>query len=222
MCDEPFPRRFPAARVGFARSLADARATRAGLRRILQFTQRNTQSNTRKTHLGQTISITTRAGIVTSAGGLGSRVNIRRRSTERPSLFVRMEGDSEWQDDSEDTERDQVLAPASHWQLFLIRLEKLLLKRFSYNRCVGSDDTNILVSVTERDLTKRFDELEINRSVVERQLEAWAFQAGEKLRVDLSFNYVQVGQQPAGSPLENGDKINAMSTTQHMLNERGA
>jgi hypothetical protein len=67
---------------------------------------------------------------------------------------------------SKDTEQDLVLAPASYWQLFLQpRLEKLLLKKLPYNSCVRSDDTNLVVSVTERserDLIKRFDELEIN------------------------------------------------------------
>jgi hypothetical protein len=37
---------------------------------------------------------------------------------------------------SNDTERDLVLASASYWQLFLQpKLEKPLLKNFSYNRC---------------------------------------------------------------------------------------
>jgi hypothetical protein len=50
-----------------------------------------------------------------------------------------------------------------------------------------------VVSVTERserDLTKRLYELEIDWSVVERQLEAWGhfFQASKNLGVDLSLN----------------------------------
>jgi hypothetical protein len=60
----------------------------------------------------------------------------------------------------------------------------------------------MVVSVTERserDLTKRFDETEIGWTVIERQLVAWRelFHAGKELRVYLSFNYLETGQQPA-------------------------
>ena len=111
---------------------------------------------------------------------------------------------------SKDTEQDLVLAPASHWQHFLQpRLEKLLRKKMAHSRFVRCDDTNVVVSVTdrtERDLTKRFDELEIDWSVVEKQLATWAdlFQAGKKLRVDLTFNYVEGDHHSAVVSLEKG------------------
>jgi len=69
----------------------------------------------------------------------------------------------------------------------------------------------MVVSVTERserDLTKRFDETEIDWPVVEKQLVAWGllFHADKKLRVDLSFNYLkhvshrpQSAEKPASS-----------------------
>jgi hypothetical protein len=44
------------------------------------------------------------------------------------------------------------------------------------NKCYEPDETNVVVSVTDRsqrDLTKRFDELEIDWEVVEDQLMAW-------------------------------------------------
>jgi hypothetical protein len=84
-----------------------------------------------------------------------------------------------------------VLYPAFYWPHFLKpKLEKLLCKKVSSNRRVTADDTNVVVSVTdrsERDLTKRFDETEIEWLVIEKQLAAWGelFRAGKKLRVSL-------------------------------------
>ena len=73
---------------------------------------------------------------------------------------------------SRDAEQDVVLAPASYCRLFLQpHLDKLLHRKVSLPKCVKSDDTNVVVSVmdrSERDLTKRFDELEIDWAVVEK------------------------------------------------------
>jgi hypothetical protein len=104
---------------------------------------------------------------------------------------------------SKDTEQNLVLAPSFYWPQYLKpKLEKLLRKKVSSNKRVAPDDTNVVVSVTdrsERDLTKRFDETEIGWPVIEKQLVTWGelFRAGKKLRVDLSFNYLEAGQQPA-------------------------
>jgi hypothetical protein len=126
---------------------------------------------------------------------------------------------------SKDTELNLVLAPSFYWPLFLRpKLEKLLCKKLSSNKHVRPDDTNVVVSVTERserDLTKRFDETEIDWPVVEKQLRAWGelFRIGKKLRVDLSFNYLETGQQlPTSS--RKGDKRGFASATQQMLTER--
>jgi hypothetical protein len=63
---------------------------------------------------------------------------------------------------TKDTEQDLVLAPNFYWSPFLRpKLEKLPRKKLSPNKRVRPDDTNVVVSVTERserDLTKRFDE----------------------------------------------------------------
>jgi hypothetical protein len=59
---------------------------------------------------------------------------------------------------SKDTEQDLVLAPAPFWQHFLQpKLDRLLRRKLSPSRCVKCDDTNVVVSVTERaerDLTR--------------------------------------------------------------------
>jgi hypothetical protein len=56
-------------------------------------------------------------------------------------------------------------------------VEKLLCKKFPRNRRVESDDTAVVVSVnerTQRDLIRRFDNMDIDWSVVEKQLLTWS------------------------------------------------
>jgi hypothetical protein len=59
-----------------------------------------------------------------------------------------------------------VLAPTFYWPLFLRpKLEKLLGKKLPPNKHIRSDNTNVVVSATERleqDLTKQFDKTEID------------------------------------------------------------
>jgi hypothetical protein len=129
---------------------------------------------------------------------------------------------------SKDTETNLVLALAPYWQLFLRpRLEKLLQKKLGCKSSATPDDTNVIVSVTgrlERDLTKRFDELDIEWPVVENQFVQWSdlFRAGKKLRVDLTFNYVETGQQFASPFSKKGGRKWGWSATQRMLAERAA
>jgi hypothetical protein len=126
---------------------------------------------------------------------------------------------------AKDTEPDLVLAPRFYWSLFLRdKLEKLLQKKLPPSKRVACEDTNVVVSVTERskrDLTKRFDEMDVNWFLVERQLSQWSesFRAGRKLRVDVSFNYVEIGQ-PAPTAAKRGGKRGYPSSTQQMLAER--
>jgi hypothetical protein len=92
-----------------------------------------------------------------------------------------------------DTEQDLVLAPTAYWHMLLKpKLEKLLRRKLAQNRSVQCDETNVVVSATgrsERDLTKRFDDIDIDWSIVEKQLLAWGelFRSGKKLRVDLDL-----------------------------------
>jgi hypothetical protein len=126
---------------------------------------------------------------------------------------------------AKDTEPDLVLAPRFYWSLFLRdKLDKLLQKKLPPSKRVACEDTNVVVSVTERsqrDLTKRFDETDVDWFLVEKQLSQWSesFRAGKKLRVDVSFNYVELGQ-PAPVVSKRGGRRGYASATQQMLAER--
>jgi hypothetical protein len=78
---------------------------------------------------------------------------------------------------AKDTEQDLVLVPSAHWYLCLKpKVEKLLSKKVLHNRHVEFDDTSVVVSVndrSQRDLTKRFDNMDVDWSVIERQLIRW-------------------------------------------------
>jgi hypothetical protein len=73
---------------------------------------------------------------------------------------------------SKDTEPDLVLAPRCYWSLFLRdKLEKLLQKKLPPSKRVACEDSNVVVSMTERskrDLTKCFDEMDVAWFLVER------------------------------------------------------
>jgi hypothetical protein len=61
---------------------------------------------------------------------------------------------------SKDTEPEVLLAPGCYWRLVLqAQLKELLQKKFPRSRGVQSEDTTVVVSVTDRsqrDLVKRF------------------------------------------------------------------
>jgi hypothetical protein len=84
----------------------------------------------------------------------------------------------------------------------------------------------VVVSVTQRkepDLTKVFPQTSIDWAVIENQLVAWGelYRAGKKLRLNLSFNYVDAGQSSTTS-LGRTDKRGSSSTTRQMLAEGAA
>lgn len=104
-------------------------------------------------------------------------------------------------------------------------LEKRLQRKLLPYKRITCDDTSVTVSVAgrwERDLTKCLDETDIDWSIVEKQLLAWAelFRAGKKLRLDLSSNYVEEGQQTVA--VRRTDKRGFSSATQRMLCERAS
>jgi hypothetical protein len=126
---------------------------------------------------------------------------------------------------SKDTEQDLVLAPASYWRLFLKpNLEKVLLRKMMAKKItLKSEDIKIVVTNTQRGdpgVAKRFDDIDVDWPVIERQLVLWGdlFRAGKKLRVNISFNYVETGQ-PSAKSSRKTDKRGSSSTTQQMLTE---
>ncbi|KAL1598076.1 hypothetical protein SLS59_007086 [Nothophoma quercina] len=125
---------------------------------------------------------------------------------------------------SKDTEQDIVLAPAVYWRMYLQpKVEKLVAKKLSQGREAEYDDTSVVASVndrSERDLSKRYDDMHIDWPVIERQLLRWAelFRSGKKLRVDLSFNYIE--SIPATSSNASRGQARGPSATQRMLADR--
>ncbi|KAM5528948.1 hypothetical protein FOXYSP1_16792 [Fusarium oxysporum f. sp. phaseoli] len=92
-----------------------------------------------------------------------------------------------------DTEQDRVLAPGAFWETTLKdKVDKLLRQKTPRGKKYVPEETIIVVSVTdrgERDLTKRFDEFNIDWQMAEEQLCKWSplFRAAKKLRIDISF-----------------------------------
>lgn len=75
---------------------------------------------------------------------------------------------------AKDTEQDVALALGPYWSMFLQpKLDALLSKKINNGKRIKPDDSNVLVSVnerSERDLIRRFDEVQVDWSVVEKQL----------------------------------------------------
>ncbi|SPJ84211.1 uncharacterized protein FTOL_10728 [Fusarium torulosum] len=99
-----------------------------------------------------------------------------------------------------DTEPDVVLAPGTYWTKYLwSKLDKLAKKKLPSNRTLRVDDTDIAVCVNyrgEADLTTRSDGLDINWKMIENKLQAWSdlLLDGKRLKISLSFNYIETSQ----------------------------
>ncbi|PNP59235.1 hypothetical protein FNYG_14986 [Fusarium nygamai] len=92
-----------------------------------------------------------------------------------------------------DTEQNLVLAPGAFWETTLeAKVDKLLKQKTPPGKSYVPEETIVVVSVTdrsERDLTKRLDEFNIDWELAEEQLGKWCplFRTGKKLRIDISF-----------------------------------
>jgi hypothetical protein len=123
---------------------------------------------------------------------------------------------------AKETEPDLVLAPGAFWTTALRpRLDKLSARKLPQNKCFSVDETIVVVSVTdrtERDINKRFDDLDIDWKVLEKQLEIWSplLRVGKRLRIDISFKYRETGNIAVASTQQSTKR----GCSQYMLAER--
>ena len=74
-----------------------------------------------------------------------------------------------------DTEPNLVLTSSAFWTLVRLKLEKFRHENLLLNKLLRADDTDVAVSATdrsERDPVKRFDELDIDWTIIEKRLHA--------------------------------------------------
>jgi hypothetical protein len=120
------------------------------------------------------------------------------------------------------TEPEQVLAPADYWERSLKpKLEAFVGTR---DRSLKSESTTVMVSVTARStppFTLFFDDATIDWTVIQKQLVNWdeLFRAGKKLKLSLSFNYIDAPQSSTTS-VQRTERRGRLSRTQRMLDER--
>lgn len=125
-----------------------------------------------------------------------------------------------------DTEPDVVVSPDCFWRLVLrAKLERVLCRKFPSTRRVRFEDTEVIVSVSERSkrpLTTRFEEDKIVWDKVEKRLLDWGqyFQKGKELRMNLSFNHVEAQSRSSSWSTKRGDKRGRTSASSRMLAER--
>jgi hypothetical protein len=92
------------------------------------------------------------------------------------------------------TEDDLVVAPSDFWNEELSSKVADIVK--STGKACEADAATIAISVNDRsehDITKRFEKLEIDWPIVERQLQPWShlLRIGKKLKINVSFNYME-------------------------------
>jgi len=130
---------------------------------------------------------------------------------------------------AKDTEQHVVLAPRTFWDNILqTKLEKLADRKLYSKKCYRIEDTDVVISVTDRsqrDFTTQFEALEIDWTVIQKQLQSWShlLQYGRQLRVNIAFNYVELAR-----PSESSNQFckrrrtdaRTGSATHRMLSER--
>ncbi|KAM0362010.1 hypothetical protein ACHAO7_011439 [Fusarium culmorum] len=123
---------------------------------------------------------------------------------------------------SKDTEPDVVLAPGAYWTKYLwSKVDKLAKKKLPANRIFHVDDIDIAVCVNykgEEDLNTRSDGLGVNWKMIESKLQAWSYLLldGKRLKISLSFNYIETSQSGSVAARGRGGR----SATASQLAER--
>ena len=123
---------------------------------------------------------------------------------------------------AKNTEQDLVLKPSSYWQQIKEKADHVVRRKIIRKQRVRADDTTVVVSVNDRqhrDLTKHFEDTDVNWTAIEKQLLMWEnlFLEGKKLRLSISINYIEDSSTPGGT-----DKRGKSSRTKRMLHERDA
>ena len=123
---------------------------------------------------------------------------------------------------SRNTEEDIVLEPTSYGPRVLQpHLEELLKRKVLPPRSVRADDTDVVVKVTERsedDFVTQYEKTDIDWLQVERRLLKWSelFRKDKKLRVTISFRYLEVSPVTATKASKTINKQVRGSATQRM------
>ena len=122
-----------------------------------------------------------------------------------------------------DTEQDLVLKPSSYWGQIKENAENTIRRKNKRNQRVRSDDTEVTVSVNDRsqdDLTKTFDNTNVDWTAIEKQLLMWGNilrLPGKRLKLRISINYIEDSDLSLSG---NVDKRGTTSVTRSMLTER--
>ncbi|KAF6796396.1 hypothetical protein CSOJ01_13214 [Colletotrichum sojae] len=123
---------------------------------------------------------------------------------------------------TKDSDQNIIVSPEVFWKTRLrSKLRDVLDRKLPSTKTFEAVDTDVVVSVTDRaqrDLVKRFDELDVNWSMLETQLQVWSHltQVGKCLRIDLSFNYMQT----RGTSAQRNNKRGRSSVSDQMLSDR--
>lgn len=126
---------------------------------------------------------------------------------------------------TKDSEQTIVVPPDVFWKTRLrAKLRAVLDRKLPSTKTFEAVDTDVVVSVTDRsqrDLVKRFDELDVDWAMLEAQLQRWSHltRLGKSLRIDLCFNYKQT-RLPSDRSARQGTKRGRRSVSDQMLCDR--
>ncbi|KAK2755641.1 hypothetical protein CKAH01_17310 [Colletotrichum kahawae] len=124
---------------------------------------------------------------------------------------------------TKDSEHNITITPQALWERQLKeQVQEVLSRKLPPHKTFRLVDSDVVVSVTDRsqrDFVKRFNELNIDWTLVESQLQEWSYltRVRKRLRVDVSFNFVLSRQE---TPLAGRTKRRRRSVSNQMLSDR--